>query len=285
MAETVRIAQEIDFSQNAQVSQELKTSPLGPIFSEILLEGCGTAHAPGLGAAEPAGKAVQCTQSSIHTPVYSKTKQVIDCTADLRKVSRKSVIPKVELSPSLVSGRWEDFQSVGALIKEWEHLEGNESEWEVVGGVRRGGKRVSRRVTELMGKFEKGGGPVYEVGTVESDDCVKKGSILKSTSIICQNQDDKKLQVQVQVGRVTFSSSCKGISSSSPSVKHNLNINNDVGAGLVRVVDRIEMEHCDWPTDSVTPEFAANRKPACRKRIREYEDMIIGSRQTKKLRP
>ena len=44
----------------------------------------------------------------------------------------------------------------------------------MVGGVRRGGKRVSRRVSELMGKFEKVGGPLEEEETVESDVCVKK---------------------------------------------------------------------------------------------------------------
>ena len=40
------------------------------------------------------------------------------------------------------------------MIRIWENLENDESEWRVEGGLRRGGRRVSRRISELLGKFE-----------------------------------------------------------------------------------------------------------------------------------
>ena len=39
------------------------------------------------------------------------------------------------------------------MIKQWEQLEKDDSEWKVEEGVRRGGRKLSKRMSELLGIF------------------------------------------------------------------------------------------------------------------------------------
>ena len=57
----------------------------------------------------------------------------------------------------------ERFCDVGTLIKEWEEMEHDQKEWEVVEGIRRGGRRVSKRMGELLGRFEGGGEKIRKI--------------------------------------------------------------------------------------------------------------------------
>ena len=59
-----------------------------------------------------------------------------------------------ELSPMMVHGSKEVFRDVGAMVKTWEEMEGDINEWRQEGGVRRGGRRISRRISDLLRSFE-----------------------------------------------------------------------------------------------------------------------------------
>ena len=69
-----------------------------------------------------------------------------------------SVSPNLERSPSAVGGNAERFCDIGTMVSQWEEMEVKVLEWKVLEGVRRGGRKVSRRISELLGKFEGGGG-------------------------------------------------------------------------------------------------------------------------------
>ena len=94
---------------------------------------------------------------------------------DLRKVGSRIQNSNHEKSPSIVNGKLEMFCDVKSLICEWEYLEGNAMEWEEKEGRRRGGRRVSRRVSELLEKFEGGGGQEHEKLSSGSEIEVKIG--------------------------------------------------------------------------------------------------------------
>ena len=44
------------------------------------------------------------------------------------------------------------------MVEEWNGLENDESEWLPVEGVRRGGRNLSRRISDLIRSFQEGGG-------------------------------------------------------------------------------------------------------------------------------
>ena len=80
------------------------------------------------------------------------------CTANrmysrLQESQRGPVSSNLEKTPSMVNGKEERFRDVHALVREWEELESCKEEWEVQGGVRRGGRKVSKRMSELLGRF------------------------------------------------------------------------------------------------------------------------------------
>ena len=47
---------------------------------------------------------------------------------------------------------------IGTMVSQWEEMEGNVLEWKVEEGERRGGRKVRWRISELLWKFEGGGG-------------------------------------------------------------------------------------------------------------------------------
>ena len=77
--------------------------------------------------------------------------QSADTAADLRKVTEVSARLNLERTPSLVGGRVERFGDIAKMIDKWEMLEEDDKEWKVEEGIRRGGRRLSRRVSELLG--------------------------------------------------------------------------------------------------------------------------------------
>ena len=72
---------------------------------------------------------------------------------DLRKVKCMSGSSNRERTPIIVGGKVERFCDIGTMIDQWEEMEGNVLEWKVEEWVRRGGRKVSRRISELLGKF------------------------------------------------------------------------------------------------------------------------------------
>ena len=61
-----------------------------------------------------------------------------------------------ERSPSMVYGKVERFGDVREMVGLWESLEQEEEEWQHKEGRRRGGKRVSKRISELLLSFQEG---------------------------------------------------------------------------------------------------------------------------------
>ena len=59
-------------------------------------------------------------------------------------------------SPSIVNGTEEWFRDVNSMVGRWEAMERDEGEWLPKNGRRRGGKRISRRMSELILGFEGG---------------------------------------------------------------------------------------------------------------------------------
>ena len=73
------------------------------------------------------------------------------CTVDLEKDDGGPGSQYLERTPSMVNGVHERFVDVHSLVREWEELENCKEEWEVNEGRRRGGRRVSKRMSELQG--------------------------------------------------------------------------------------------------------------------------------------
>ena len=79
--------------------------------------------------------------------------QYTGCTIDLQEVDGGPVLQCLERTPSMVHGVHERFRDVRAMVKEWEWVENCKEEWEVKEGRRRGGRRISKRMSELLGRF------------------------------------------------------------------------------------------------------------------------------------
>ena len=67
-------------------------------------------------------------------------------------------------SPNFDMVRW-NFHDSKDMIAKWERIESDEDEWKVEGGIRSGGRKLSRRMSELLGNFEysEGGGGVTKL--------------------------------------------------------------------------------------------------------------------------
>ena len=76
----------------------------------------------------------------------------------LEKVTAVFASPNLERTPSLVGGRVERFGDIAKMIIQWEMLEDDDKEWKVEEGIRRGGRRLSRRISELLGGVWRGRG-------------------------------------------------------------------------------------------------------------------------------
>ena len=77
--------------------------------------------------------------------------QSTDTAEDLRKVTTDSASPNLERTPSVVGGRVERFGDIGKMIGQWEMLEEDDKEWKVEEGIRRGGRRLSRTISDFLG--------------------------------------------------------------------------------------------------------------------------------------
>ena len=58
----------------------------------------------------------------------------------------------------MVNGKLEQFRDVRSMVEEWNGLETDDLEWLPIEGVRRGGRRMSRRISELLQNFQGGRG-------------------------------------------------------------------------------------------------------------------------------
>ena len=65
-------------------------------------------------------------------------------------------------SPVMVCGVIEQFRDVKSMVGEWEDIENDVKEWLPVEGRRRGGRRLSRRISELLRSFQEEQGDVMD---------------------------------------------------------------------------------------------------------------------------
>jgi hypothetical protein len=95
----------------------------------------------------------------------------------------------------MVDGKLERLKDIGSMITQWEELEDNDKEWVVEEGVRRGGRKISRRMSELIGIFgEKNTRIVGQTNGVAfvSDTTVNLNLSSKPDSV-CSNSDISSL--------------------------------------------------------------------------------------------
>ena len=221
------------------------------------------AHTPGLGAG-------LCT--GVQSGSFSAT--------DLRKVGSRSPGTNQEKSPSMVNGRLEMFCDIKSLICEWEHLEGDKEEWEAKEGWRRGGRRVSRRVSELLEKFEGGGGQRCEENRSEIEVNSRKSKIVNEKSKV---QTLKPLKSNIEKDS-TLSTTFSMFDSARFGNKITKNENNSTYSQVD--TDRISngLKSCDWPTVIVNQILSTNRKPALASQLKRKREAEQDFRDTKKRR-
>jgi hypothetical protein len=110
----------------------------------------GPAHTAYLGAQAEQSKSV------INCALLSTGVQQPDDSADLRKVMRESASPNLDRTPGVVDGRVERFGDISVMVTKWERLEQDDNEWKAEEGMRRGNRKLSRRMSELLGIFGDG---------------------------------------------------------------------------------------------------------------------------------
>ena len=82
---------------------------------------------------------------------------------DMRIVQQNHGSPKLNIqinldkTPTVVGGRMEHFGSISDMIGHWEGMEERETEKEEEAVEEGGRKRLSKRISELFGSFERGG--------------------------------------------------------------------------------------------------------------------------------
>ena len=99
--------------------------------------------------------------------------------------------PNLEKTPSIVGGKVERFSDIGEMITQWERIEQDYNEWMVVEGMRRGGRKLSKRTSKLLGIFGEGEkDSIVELetgGTFAEDNISSLPSISSSLSSVKDN--------------------------------------------------------------------------------------------------
>ena len=176
-------------------------------------------------------------------------------TEDSGPGERTPINIEQEKSPSMVYGQVERFGDVRGMVGLWEALERDEEEWLSKEGRRRGGRKLSRRISELLQNFEGGDKQMDRQPGPENSNIV---------------------------GKVNFSS----LSLTSSNTHHHSKISNTQSnrklLKVVRCTDGLcasVRQACDWPNSKI---LLTNRKRAKRK----GEDMEIDNwGDTKRRRP
>jgi hypothetical protein len=222
-------------------------------FEELDLH--GGAHTPLLGPATITEKGVGLGQviglqttgdQTAHTPVPGTQIDLqnvrincIQCThtvqcqqecTDPEKV--KSVLAStVTGNAQSMTGLEEDFSTnIDDIRQIWDRLENDEDEWKVEEGWRRGGRKVSRRMSELIDRFE---GEEYrdQPNLTVGDNSVSEQTLISHT-----------------MGR-------------GADIHQNLKRNNVVRSRIL-VSEDMNSERCDWPTDINIQLISTNERQA-----------------------
>ena len=223
----------------------------------------GGAHAPLLGPATITEKGVGLGQviglqatgdQTAHTPVpgaeVEPTMLGIDCAqctvtvhyregeTDMQNVNSLPTNISAENTHSMTGVEDEEFTTdLNDLLKTWDIMEDDENEWRVEGGVRRGGRKVSRRMSELIDMF---GGS--------------------------NDKENSNLLVD-EVPRLISHTKGRGAD--------NKSVVKDIVQSIDLVSDVAGTERCDWSTNNTIQHLTTNQRQARRDMI--IGDMDNGS--------
>ena len=210
-------------------------TPLGP-NSEL------TAHTPVPGAqSDLQPEVINCVQQ--RTFVQWPREQT-----DLSKVSIVPVSPNFVRTKTGVEEGEKFNTDMGKLITMWDRMENDEEEWKVEEGVRRGGRRVSKRMSELLDKFE---------GNVQADKS-KTSDVNLSSKIISHTR-----------GRGSDCQSEEKFKSNIPNLKK---IN--VVTKNILECDMTSEVGCDWPAGVTIQNLSTNERRAEGQVDREVEKQV-----------
>ena len=248
-------------------SKMTHTPPPRPIFEgNIILQNVETAH-----TLPPRPVIEQDMGGHIERITVVKASEK---STDLRKVIRNYENPKLEKLQSVGNvGIVERFCDVGTLVTEWERMENDPKEWEVLEGIRRGGRRVSKRMVELLGMFE-GEGDTDTESVVKSRSCAKP---IVFNSTLKQNSNSSKGRKAYKLTKCFKKENTSSSSSNYHSIfevkKYKIqNQNHQNGNKAELFVDKSEVsERCDWSTSIGALRLTANEKPVSMKRVREVK--------------
>ena len=98
---------------------------------------------------------------------------------------------KTEKSPSMVYGRQERFGEVKEMVGLWEGMENDDDEWLPKEGRRRGGRRISRRISELIENFQTEGG--MDKQTEEQSGLERFGNVTFSSLSLTANHTHSQI--------------------------------------------------------------------------------------------
>ena len=174
---------------------------------------------------------------------------------DLRKVEYGQASPNLDVNVE-VGVRGETFSDIGGMIARWEMMENSENEWKVEEGVRRGGRKLSRRISELLGNFEQRE-EGERVDDLETDVDLEGGkpNVMTNLSLVATKSTKTAPSVTNKFG---FSSLKLPNYCSKPRTKLKKNV---IQSGLGGE-SRILSEGCDWLSAIPSYNLTANERPA-----------------------
>ena len=150
------------------------------------------------------------------------------------------------------------------MIARWELMENSKYEWKVEGGMRRGGRKFSRRISELLGNFDQKEGD--RKLDLETDVDLEGGTTEVTTnfSVVATNSNT---EAPSAVNKYGFSS-LKLPKYSITKLKKNV-----IKSGLVSG-DIIVSEDRDWLSESTPYKLTANERPASAKKRKEIDESL-----------
>ena len=185
-------------------------------------------------------------------------------TADLRKVMLDSASTNLERTPVMVEGKLERFRDIGSMITKWEKLKQDDKEWMVEEGVRRGGRKLSRRMSELIGIF---GEENASVVGLTSDGIFREDNNLFSLTSIS----------------VSLSPSSNILPKSSKKTEKLSSIEyNRVRSKSLFIDEKTLTAGCDWPVGITSNNLPTNESGGSRKK--KFDGDRDGGGETKKVR-
>ena len=169
-----------------------------------------------------------------------------------------------ELSPIMVHGSKEVFRDVGAMVKTWEEMEEDISEWRQEGGVRRGGRRISRRISELLRSFEE----------KEGEDIVRRVEISTGaeSNHIVQGED---IVIYPDIMERNFEEMGQGVLPEEQNSNMQIN-NSDVDVKQVGSCDTEKSKECDWLKHNI---LSANSVKGKKRKRESFDDCVLGTKR------